>query len=109
VTEVIERTPPTASASKTPIVESTTETEAVPAEDADAEAVAAKDVHLESTISNIDKILLYMATEEATAATEETMATVPEKGKKIASEDASEEEIFNFQNFVGQELTKAEK
>jgi hypothetical protein len=109
VTEIIERTPPTTSASKTPVVESTTATEAVPAEAADAEAVATEDVHLESTISNIDKILLDMATEEAAATTEETMAIVPEKGKKIAWEDASEEEIFNFQNLVGQELTKAEK
>jgi hypothetical protein len=33
---------------------------------------------------------------------------VPEKEKKIA-EDTSEDEIFNFQNLVGQELTKAEK
>jgi hypothetical protein len=48
-----------------------------------------------------------MAVEEAALATEETMATEPEK-KKIA-EDASEEEIFNFQNLAGQELTKAEK
>jgi hypothetical protein len=108
VTEVIERTPPTALASKAPIVESTTATKAVPAEAAAAKAATAKDVNLESTISNIDKILLDMATEEVAATTEETMATVPEKGKKIA-EDASEEEIFNFQNLVGQELTKAEK
>jgi hypothetical protein len=49
-----------------------------------------------------------MATEEAAAATEKAMATVPEKEKEIA-EVASEEEIFNFQNLVGQELTKAEK
>jgi hypothetical protein len=76
VTEVIERTPPTASASKAPIVESTTATEAVP-----AEAATTEDVYLESTISNIDKILMDMATEEAATATEETMATVPEKGK----------------------------
>jgi hypothetical protein len=96
--EVIEGTPPQASSPKAPVVESTTATEAATAED----------VHLESTISNIDKILLDMAIEEAVAATEEAMATVPEKGKKIA-EDASEEEIFNFQNLVGQELTKAEK
>jgi hypothetical protein len=109
VTEIIERTPLIASASKTPVVESTTAIEAVPAEAAYAEAVVTEDVHLESTISNIDKILLDMATEEAAVATEETMATIPEKGKKIASEDASEEEIFNFQNLVGQELTKAEK
>jgi hypothetical protein len=49
-----------------------------------------------------------MATEEVVAAAEEAMATVLEKEKEIA-EDASEEEIFNFQNLVGQELTKAEK
>jgi hypothetical protein len=49
-----------------------------------------------------------MATEEAAAATEETMATEPEKEKEIA-EDASKEEIFNFQNLIGQELTKVEK
>jgi hypothetical protein len=108
VTEVIKGTPPQASAPKAPVVESTTATETAPAEAAAAEAATAEDVHLESTISNIDKILLDMATEEAAAATKEAMATVPEKGKKIA-EDALEEEIFNFQNLVGQELTKAEK
>jgi hypothetical protein len=108
VTEVIERTPPIASASKAPVVESTTATEVVPAEAVAAEAATAEGVHLESTISNIDKILLDMTTEEAAAATEETMAIVPEKGKKIV-EDASEEENFNFQNLVRQELTKAEK
>lgn len=108
VTEVIERTPPTALASKAPVVESRTATEAIPTEAAATEATTAEDVNLESTISNIDKILLDMAIEEAATANEETMATVPEKGKKIA-EEASEEEIFNFQNLVGQELTKAEK
>ena len=99
VTEVIEGTPPSASTSKAPAkapaVESATATEATLTEAAAAEAATAEDVHLESTISNIDKILLDMATEEAAAATEEAMATVPEKGKKIA-EDASKEEIFNF-------------
>jgi hypothetical protein len=108
VIEVIEGTPPQASAPKAPVVESTTATKIAPAEAAAAEAAMVEDVHLESTISKIDKILLDMATEEAAAATEEVMATVPEKGKKIA-EDALEEEIFNFQNLVGQELTKAEK
>jgi hypothetical protein len=49
-----------------------------------------------------------MAAEEAAAATKKTMAPVPEKEKKIAK-DTSEDEIFNFQNLVGQELTKAEK
>jgi hypothetical protein len=108
VTEVIEGTPPPASASKAPTIESATATEAAPTEAAAAEAATAEDVHLESTLSNIDKILLDMAAEETAAATEETMATEPEKEKEI-TEDASEEEIFNFQNLVGQELMKAEK
>jgi hypothetical protein len=108
VTEVIEGTPLSASASKAPAVESATATEAALTEAAAAEAATTEDVHLESTLSNIDKILLDMTTEEAAAAAEEAMATVPEKEKEIA-EDASEEEIFNFQNLVGQELTKAEK
>jgi hypothetical protein len=98
VTKAIEGTPWPASASKASAVESATAIEAAPAEA----------VNLESTLSNIDKILLDMATEEAAAATEKTMATEPEKEKEIA-EDASEEEIFNFQNLIGQELTKAEK
>jgi hypothetical protein len=108
VTKVIEGTPPSASASKAPIVESATATEAAPTKAAAVEAATAEDVHLESTLSNIDKMLLDMATEEAVAAAEEAMATVPEKEKEIA-EDASEKEIFNFQNLVGQKLTKAEK
>jgi hypothetical protein len=49
-----------------------------------------------------------MATKEAVAAAEKTMATGPEKEKEIA-EDASEEENFNFQNLIGQELSMAEK
>jgi hypothetical protein len=107
VTEVIEGTPPQASALKAPAVESTTATEAASSEATATEAATAEDIHLESTIANIDKILLDMAAEEAAAATKETMAPVPEKEKKIA-EDTSEDEIFNFQNLVGQELTKAE-
>jgi DNA-binding transcriptional regulator YdaS (Cro superfamily) len=108
VTEVIEGTPPQASASKALAIESATATEVAATEVAAVEAATAKDVHLESTLSNIDKILLDMAAEETAAATEETMATEPEKEKEIA-EDTSEEEIFNFQNLIGQELTKAEK
>ena len=108
VIEVIEGTPPTASASKAPAVESATTTEAAPIEAAAAEAATTEDVHLESTIANIDKILLDMAAEEAAGATEETTAPEPKKKKEIA-EDTSEDEIFNFQNLIGQELTKAEK
>jgi hypothetical protein len=108
VTEVIEGTPPQALALKAPAVESTTATEAAPSEATAAEAATTEDIHLESTIADIDNILLNMAAEEAVAANEETMAPEPEKEKEIA-EDTSEDEIFNFQNLVGQELTKAEK
>jgi hypothetical protein len=108
VTEVIEGTPPQASAPKAPAVESTIATEAAPSEATAAEAATTEDVHLESTIANIDKILLDMAAEEAAGATEETMAPEPKKKKEIA-EDTSEDEIFNFQNLIGQELTKAKK
>jgi hypothetical protein len=108
VTEAIEGTPRPALASKAPAVESATAIEAAPAQATTAKAEPVEDANLESTLSNIDKILLGMATEEAAAATEETMATEPEKEKEIA-EDNSEEEIFNFQNLIGQELTKAKK
>jgi hypothetical protein len=108
VTEVIEGTPPQASAPKAPAVESATATEAAPSEATTVEDATAEDIHLESTIANIDKILLDMAAEEAAGATEETTAPEPEKKKEIA-EDTSEDEIFNFKNLIGQELTKAEK
>jgi hypothetical protein len=99
MTEAIEETPWPASSSKAPAVESATATEVVPTEAATAEAELAEDANLESTLSNIDKILLDMATEEAVTAAEEAMATVPEKEKEIA-EDALEEENFNFQNLI---------
>jgi hypothetical protein len=108
VIEAIEETPPPASASKTLAVEDATATEAAPAKAATAEAATAEDTNLEGTFSNIDKMLLNMVAEEATAATEETLATVPGKGKEIA-EDTSEEKDFNFQNIIGQKLSKAEK
>jgi hypothetical protein len=108
VTEAIEGTPPGASALMAPAVESTTGTEAAPAEATAPEAAAAEDIHLECTIADIDKILENMAAEEAAAATEGTMTPEPGKEKEIA-EDTSEDEIFNFQNLAGQELTKAEK
>jgi hypothetical protein len=70
VTEAIEETPPPASASETPAVESATATEAAP-----TKAATAEDTNLESTFSNIDKMLLDMAAEEAATAAEENMAT----------------------------------
>jgi hypothetical protein len=58
--------------------------------------------------SDIDKMLLNMATEEDATAAEETLATVPGKEKEIV-EDITEEKDFNFQNIIGQKLSKAEK
>jgi hypothetical protein len=112
VVEVIEQTPPVASASKTPAVESTAATEAVAIEaktEADtAEAQAAEDTNLETTLADIDNMLLNEPAEEAARVAEETLATTPGKGKEKA-EDISEEEDFNFQDILGQELSKAEK
>jgi hypothetical protein len=108
VTEVIEKTPPGASAPKAPAAKSSIAIEAAPLEAADAEATRAEDINLESMVADIDKILLDMAGEEAAGATEEASAPEAEKKKEIA-EETSENEIFNFQNLIGQELTKAEK
>jgi hypothetical protein len=103
VTEAIEETPPPALAPKAPVVESAAATEAAP-----AEAATTEGANLETTLSDIDKILLDIAAEEVATAAEETMATVPGKEREIV-EDTSEEESFNFQSLIGQELTKAEK
>jgi hypothetical protein len=106
VMQAIERTPPLASASKiTPLASA----EATAEVNASAEAVAAaEDTNLESTLSGIDKLLLNMAVEEIAVAAEEVMAIVHDKGKKIV-DAASEEQDFNLQNLVGQELSEAEK
>jgi hypothetical protein len=109
VMQAIEETPLPASASKiTPATEVATSTEAAPTEATTAEATTAEATNLESTLSDIDRILLDMAGEEAATAAEETLATVPGKGKEIA-EDILVEKDFNFQNIIGQELSKAEK
>jgi hypothetical protein len=55
VIEAIEETPPPASASKTPAVESATTAEAAPTEVGTAEAETAEATNLESTFSDIDK------------------------------------------------------
>jgi hypothetical protein len=107
VTEVIDKTPPRASAQKTPAAEERTDIEITPSEVADAEAASAEDLNLESTIEHIDKILLDMATEEATTAAEEAAAAASGKGKEVADE-ASENEAFMFQNLVGEKLSKPE-
>jgi hypothetical protein len=108
VVEVIEQTPPLASVSRTPAIESSATVEAAPAEAESAEAETAEDVNLDATLSEIDTMLLDAAAEEAAAAAEEIPSTVAGKGKEKA-EDILEEEDFNFQDILGQELSKAEK
>jgi hypothetical protein len=109
VIEAIEETPPSASAPKIAAAE------AAPAKSSTSEAAAAEAINLENTLSVIDEMILNMAEEETIAAAEETPTTVPEKREKMPgkekelAEDASEERNFNFQNIIGQELSKAEK
>jgi hypothetical protein len=92
VMQAIEETPPPASASKvTPAAKV----------DASAEDATTEATNLESTLSDIDKVLLDLAAEETTAAAEEVLALVPEKRKKIA-EDTSEEKGFKFENLIGE-------
>jgi hypothetical protein len=70
---------------------------------------------LENTLTDIDEMILNMVEEETAAAAEETPTAVPEEREKMPgkeeeiAEDASEEEDFNFQNIIGQELSKAKK
>jgi hypothetical protein len=107
VVEVIEQTPLLASASKTTI-ESTAAAEAAPTVAKSAKVETTEDVNLDATLSEIDTMLLDAAAEEAAAAADEIPGTVAGKGKEKA-EDISEEEDFNFQDILGQELSKAEK
>jgi hypothetical protein len=116
VADVIHQTPPPTSASKIPLIESavTAETTATGAETTEAEATEAateaetettEDPNLETTLGDIDNILLKMAEEEAAAA---AVDTTIEKGKEQI-EDTLEEENFNFQDILGQELSETEK
>jgi hypothetical protein len=83
VMQAIEETPPPALGSKiTPAVEVAASAEAAPPEATTVEAVTSEATNLESTFSDIDKMLLDMAAEEAAAAAKETLAAVPEKGRK---------------------------
>jgi hypothetical protein len=83
----------------------TTEAESGEAEATGVEAGATEESNLETTLEVIDNILLKMAEEEATVA---TVNTTTEKGKEQIDE-ISEEEDFNFQDLLGQDLTDAEK
>jgi hypothetical protein len=109
IIDAIEETPPSASASETPPAK------AAPTEATTDKATASEATNLEGAFFDIDKMILDMATEETVATAEETLAPVPGKGEKVfnkekkITEDILEEEDFNFQNMIGQELSKTEK
>jgi hypothetical protein len=121
VADVIHQTPPPTSASKIPFIESavTAETTATGAETTGVEATGAateaeatraetettEDPNLETTLGDIDNMLLKMAEEEAATV---VVDTTIEKGKEQI-EDTLEEENFNFQDILGQELSETEK
>jgi hypothetical protein len=88
--------------------ETTTRAETSEAETGAAEAAGveteAADLNMDETLEVIDNILLKMTEEESAVA---AASTGTEKGKKQA-EDILEEEDFEFQDLLGQELTDAE-
>jgi hypothetical protein len=105
VADVIHQTPPPASASKIPITEDAGAAEAEATEAEGAKAETAEDSDLETTLGDINNMLLKMAEEEAVAA---AVDTTLEKGKEPIG-DTLEEENFNFQDILGQELSETEK
>jgi hypothetical protein len=116
VADVIHQTPPPTSVSKIVTAETTaigvettgaktTGAETGGAKATGAEAGATEDPNLETTLDDIDNILLKMAEEEAAVV---AVNTTTEKGKEQI-EDTLEEGNFNFQDILGQELTDAEK
>jgi hypothetical protein len=113
VADVIHQTPPPIPVSKIVIAE-TAGAEATGAEATGAtteaevigdETGTTEDPNLETTLDDIDNILLRMAKEEVVVV---AVNTATEKGKEQI-EDILEEENFNFQDLLGQELTDAER
>jgi hypothetical protein len=79
VVDVINQTPPATSASKIPITEGTGAAEATATRAEGAKAKTAEDSDLETTLGDIDNMLLKMVEEEAAAA---AVDTTIEKGKE---------------------------
>jgi hypothetical protein len=86
VMQAIERTPPSASVSKM-----------VTTASAEAAAEAAK---LTTTMSGFDKPISDMVAEETVVTTEENMAAVPDKGKKVV-ETSLGEKGFDLRHLGG--------
>jgi hypothetical protein len=88
-----------------PITEDAGAAKAEATEAEGAKAETAEDSDQETTLGDIDNMLLKMAEEEAAAAAANTTI---EKGKEPI-EDTLEEENFNFLDILGQELSETEK
>jgi hypothetical protein len=96
VMQAIERTPPSASTTK--IVDAAgVETDAA----TEAEKLA-------TTMSGIDKLISDMVVVETVVSVEESMAAVPDKGKKIIDTSSGEKD-FDLRHLGGQELSEADK
>jgi hypothetical protein len=109
IADVIHQTPPPAIVSKIAFAKTaeaeasrveTTEAETGDAEAAGAEAGTTEGSNLETTLEVIDNILLKIAEEEAAVA---AVTTTTGKGKEQI-DDTLEEESFNYQDLLGQEL-----
>jgi hypothetical protein len=94
--QAIERTPPSASASKM-----------VTAASAEAEVATEAAKHA-TTMSGIDKLISDMVAEETAVTAEENMAIVPDKRKKVIDTSLGEKG-FDLRHLGGQELSKADK
>jgi hypothetical protein len=88
VIEAIEETPPPASAPKAVAAKAT------PSEANPPEAAAAEATDLETTLDDIDELILKMAEEETAAAAKETPVVVPEKGEKCLKKRRSMPKIL---------------
>jgi hypothetical protein len=108
VADVIHQTPPPPPVSKISTIESAGAAEAAATEAEDAEVETAEDFNLETTFAEIDNMLLKVAAEEAAAAAKGSVGTMIGKEKEQI-EDILEEEDFNFQDILGQELSETEK
>jgi hypothetical protein len=96
VMQAIKRTPPSTSATKIVTV-------------AGAKGDAgAKVEELATTMPGIDKLISDMVAEETGVATEESMAAVPNKGKKVVVTSLGEKD-FDLRHLGGQELSEADK
>jgi hypothetical protein len=96
VMQAIERTPPSASVAKIVTAASV---------EAEVDAEAAR---LATTMSGIYKLISDMVAEETVVVAEESMAAVPDKGKKVVDASSGEKD-FDLRHLGGQELSEADK